>query len=138
VGGDAVGEVAGRGAADGVEAELDGLGQRDGDDAVLVGKRRIIGGVVLDVELFDAQFGGELVGADQRREARAQAGARLAFDREQVLVAPERAWPGLDRGTGDIAPGLLVVEGDLDGAEIVVTDGARLDGVERFALLALQ
>ena len=35
IGGDASREVAGRGAADGLEAELDCLAQRDGDDAIL-------------------------------------------------------------------------------------------------------
>ena len=50
VGGDGVGEVAGRRAADGVEAELDRLGDRDRDDALLVGVGRVVDRVVLDVQ----------------------------------------------------------------------------------------
>ena len=55
VGGDAVGEVAGRGAADGREAELAGLRQGDRDDAVLERQRREVDGIVLDPEVLDAE-----------------------------------------------------------------------------------
>ena len=47
---DGVGEVARRGTGDRLEAELLGTGERDGDDAVLEGMRRV-GGLVLDPEL---------------------------------------------------------------------------------------
>ena len=51
IGGDGVGEVAGRGAGDDLEAEFARAAQRDGDDAVFEGERRVIDRVVLDVEL---------------------------------------------------------------------------------------
>ena len=48
---DAVAQVAGRGAAEHGEAELDGARGGDRDDAILVGQRRMVDAVVLDVEL---------------------------------------------------------------------------------------
>ena len=64
VGGHAVGQVAGRGAADGREAELAGLAQGHRHDAVLERQRREVDGVVLDPELLDAQLGGQAIGPD--------------------------------------------------------------------------
>ena len=49
--GDGVGQVAGRGAADGLEAEGLRVGQRDRDHAILEAERREADGVVLDVEI---------------------------------------------------------------------------------------
>ena len=49
LGGDGVGEVAGGGAAYGLEAELAGVGEGDGDDAVFEAEGRETDGVVLDV-----------------------------------------------------------------------------------------
>ena len=66
VGRHAVGQVARRGAADGLEAELDGLRKRHRDDAVLERERRMIDGVVLDVKLRDAERPGQPIGPDQR------------------------------------------------------------------------
>ena len=70
MGGDRVGEVAGRGAGDGVEAQLARLRDGDRDDAVLEGVGRV-GGVVLDPQLgFEPEPLGEPVGPDQRRQPR--------------------------------------------------------------------
>ena len=77
VGGDGVGEVAGGGAGDHLVAELLGLRDGDVDDAVLEGVRRV-GGVVLDVDLADAEPLGEPLGPDQRREAGVERGLRAA------------------------------------------------------------
>ena len=51
--GDAVGEVAGRRAGEHLEAELHRARGGDRDDAVLVGQRRMVHRVVLDVELAE-------------------------------------------------------------------------------------
>ena len=75
VGGDRVGQVAGRRAGQHLEAELAGAGAGDRDDAVLERVRRV-GGVVLDPHLAQAEALGQAVGADQRRAARGQARAR--------------------------------------------------------------
>ena len=77
MGGDRVGEVAGRGAGDHLEPELAGPGDGDRDDAVLEGVGRV-GGVVLDPDLAQPQPLGEAVGADQRRAAGRQPDAREA------------------------------------------------------------
>ena len=54
--GDAAGEVAGRRAAEYLETELHGPRGRHRDDAVLVGERRMVDRVVLDVQLGDAEL----------------------------------------------------------------------------------
>ena len=94
--GDAVGEVAGGCAGEHLEPELDRARRRDRDDAILVGQRRMIHRIVLDVELADAEPLRQPIAADQRREPRVEAGARLAGDRQQLAVAPEILRPLLD------------------------------------------
>ena len=138
VGRDGVGEVAGRGAADGVEAELDRARDGHRDHAVLVAEGRVVGAVVLEVELAHAQLAAQALGPHERREARAQAGPRLALDRQQVAVAPERARPRLDPLAGHDPAHRGVVVAHLDGAEALVADHARGDGVRRPAFLAGQ
>ena len=96
VGGDRVGEVAGRGAGDGLEAELVRLGDGDRDDPVLEGVGRV-GGVVLDPELgLDPEPLGQAVGAQQRRQARLQRVAGAPLEGEEVGVAPDPLRAGLD------------------------------------------
>jgi hypothetical protein len=101
VGGDGVGEVAGRGAGDGRVAE--GAGRRQGDrhDPVLerVGRVRA---VVLDPQLAHAERGGEVLGLAQRRHAGAQAdpGGEVLAGRQQPGVAPDVLRAGLDGGRG--------------------------------------
>ena len=76
VGGDGVGEVAGRGAGDGLEAELLRFGDRDRDDPVLEGVGRV-GGVVLDPDLgLDPEPLGQPVGAHAAASGPAPAGRR--------------------------------------------------------------
>src|ERR1700677_1925847 len=59
--GDCVGQVAGRGAADGIESEGLGVGQSYGNHAVLEAQGGQTDGVVLEIEI---------VGADPTRQAR--------------------------------------------------------------------
>ena len=56
----------------------------------------MIDAVVLDVQLPHAEPGGQSLCRDQRREARVEAGARRAVDRQQLAIAPERLRPPLD------------------------------------------
>ena len=64
-GGGRPGEVAGRGAGERVEAELDGPGRGDRDDAVLEAQRRVAG-VVLEPEAIDAELGSPSRSAETR------------------------------------------------------------------------
>ena len=132
--GDGVGQVAGRGAGQRLEAELAGATAGHGHDAVLEGP----GGVhrvVLDPQFAHAEFAGQVVGPQQRREAHLQVDAVLGFDRQQRLVAPDGARPGRDRLAGDDAAHGVVVVGDLHGAEAVVAGVDRFEraGVTAFA-----
>ena len=85
---DAVGEVAGRRAAEHGEPELHGARRRHRDDAILVRQRRMVDRIVLDVQLLQAEPLGEPVGADERRVPGVKPGARLAGDRQQLAKAP--------------------------------------------------
>src|SRR5262249_40554870 len=97
LGGDAVGEVAGRGAADGREAELAGLRQGDRDDAILERQGREVDGVVLYPQVLDAEGPGEVLALDERRAAYERANGRFAVDRQKFAIAPhvEVAHPDL-------------------------------------------
>ena len=107
VGGDGVREVARRRAGEHLEAELPRACGGDADDAVLEGVRRV-GGVVLDPDLVEAEPLGEPVGADQRRAARGQAGARgratgrpgCRRERQEVGVTPDVLRPAPGYGGG--------------------------------------
>ena len=132
-GGDGVGEVARRGAAQHGEAQLAGGGEGDGDDAVLEGVRRVAR-VVLDPQGAQAQGGGEAVGLDQPRHARLGVGVRLHVRRhgQQVAVAPDRLRAGLDRLTRDGGE----VVGHLERAETLRTRELRRQGCLVAALAA--
>src|SRR3990172_4611528 len=61
VGGDAVGEVAGGGAGQGIELELAGYAAGDGDDAVLERPRGVLA-IVLDVQVVEPEDAGQVIG----------------------------------------------------------------------------
>ena len=138
VGRHAVGQVARRGAADGLEPELDGLRKCHRDDAVLERERRIIDGVVLDVELGDAERLGQPVGPDKRRAADVAADRRLAVERQQLAVSPHRPGPRCDRRPGHRARHLLVVVRDFERTEILGTEIECFLGIELAAQATLQ
>ena len=126
VGRDAAGQVARRGAADGPEAQLDGLRERDGDDAILERERRVIDGVVLDVELGARRApwpgGRPGSGACRRRGGRPWARRRRAEARDSATsFAAARRSPA---GSWFAADGLVVVN-DFERAEIL---GAEIEG----------
>ncbi len=123
-GGHRVGEVAGRGTGEDLAAELAGGRQRDRDDPVLEGVRRVAG-VVLDPEVLDAELATEVVGLDQPGEAGLHVGARgdVGGHRQQLLVAPDVLGAGLDPGAGDRRE----VVADLQGAEALL---AGVEGTE--------
>ncbi len=93
--GDGIGEVARRGAGDGLVAELTRLCQGDGDDAILERVGRV-GGVVLDPQLAQAEALGEAIGTHQRRQPGLQRIARALGQREEVGVAPDARRARLD------------------------------------------
>ena len=73
-------------------APLEQPGDRHRDHAVLVGEARPVGGVVLQVEVVDAQLGTQAVGPDQGRVAGVLPDPRLGSrvdDRQQLLEVPD-------------------------------------------------
>ena len=72
LGSDRIGEIAGRRAADRVEAELARVRQRNRDYAILEAERGKADRVVLDVEIGGADARAESAGVDQRGEADGQ------------------------------------------------------------------
>ena len=134
---DRVGQVAGRGAGDRLEAELARLGQRDGDHPVLerVGRVR---GVVLDPDLAEPEPLGEPVGAQQRRQSGPQRVLRALRERQEVRVAPDVRRTRLDLALRLVGVEARVVVRDLERAEAALADVVRLERVRVAALLAAQ
>ena len=135
--GDGVGEVAGRGAGDRLEAQLLRLRDGDRDDPVLERMGRV-GGVVLDPELAEAEALGQAVGADQRRQPRLERIARALRERQEVGIAPDPGGPGLDLPLELGGVGAAEVVGDLQRAEARLADVAGVERVLGPALLALR
>src|SRR5207248_6782371 len=95
VGGDRVGQIAGRGARHGLEAELTRPGQRYRYHPIL---ERVsgIGGVVLDPQLLETEAFGKAIGPQQRSPSRGERSPGWRLYREKVPIAPQRVGPGLD------------------------------------------
>ena len=120
--GDGGADVARRDAADLGLAPLEQPGDRHRDDPVLVGEARSRGGVVLQVEVGDAQLGAQAVGPDQGRVARVVSHARLRArvdDRQQLLEVPDVLRALLARHLGEVAGGQLVVVDDVQALAAV-------------------
>jgi len=126
---DRVGEIAGRGAGDRLEAELPGPGERHRDDPVLERVRRI-GGVVLDPDLPQTELVGEAIGAQQRGPPRGQRPARGRGYGQKVPVAPDRVRSGLDPAAQLIRIGVTTRRiGDLERTEAPLADVARVERI---------
>ena len=95
---------------------------------------RVAHGVVLDPHLAAAELVGEVLRADERREADVMADRDVAVDRQEVLVPPHARRPGLDRGAGDDAPQRVVPIVDLEGAK---TELAHVDRRRRVVAATL-
>ena len=125
VGGNRVGQVPGRGAADRLEPVRPGPGDRHRDHAVLERVGRVHA-VVLEVEVAQAQLGAQAVRPHQGREPLSQRDQRrLVLDGQEVPVAPHAGWPRLDPAPVDDAPYRLVVIGDVERAEAGFADVRR-------------
>src|SRR4051794_35703561 len=117
--GDGIGEVAGGGAGDGLEAELARLGQGDRYDAIL---ERVggVGGVVLDPQLTEPEALGEAVGAHQGRQPRLEWIAGALGEGQEVRIAPDPTRAGLDLAAGLAGVEIGKVVGDFERAEAVL------------------
>ena len=93
LGGYGIGEIAGRGAAYGLEAEAASGNEGGGYDAVFEGKRREADCVVLKIKIFHAPVLGQFSCSDQRSSAGGVGGGELFGKREEFRVTPhiERA-----------------------------------------------
>ena len=135
--GDGVGEVAGGGAADGLEAEPARVGEGDGDDAVFEAEGRETDGVVLDVEVGCADSFAQILCADERGEAYGEVGLEAFGDGEESGVAPDVGGAGGDVFQGEDAAGCFEVVGDFEGGEAVGAGGEGLVAEPLAALVAL-
>ena len=99
-------------------------------------------GVVLDVELRDAELLAEVARAHEGREADRlpQRGltVRAQVERQQVGVAPDAVGPALDARAGHTRADDGIVVVDLEGAEAELADVNGGGGVRAPALPALQ
>jgi hypothetical protein len=120
VGGDGVGQVAGAGTGEGVEAMPACPAGGDAHHPILERVGRVLG-VVLQVEVAQAEEVAQVAGSDQRRPALTQGdGLQLVLDGQQVAVAPDARGARLDARAGDPAADLGVVVGHLERAEAAV------------------
>ena len=99
---------------------------------------RRVGRVVLDPDLAQPEPLGQPIGADQRRDPGGERRARRLLERQEVDVAPDVLWAGLDATPrpGGIEPGEVV--GDLERPEAGVADVAGLERVLGMTFLALE
>ena len=130
--GDGVRQVAGGGARHGVEPELTGLGERHRHHAILE-RVRGIPGLVLHVEVGEAELGAESLGSAERAEPVTEVNGFVPTGGEEGLVAPERPWTGLDDGPHVGRPDRLQVVPGFERPEAVVARGTRLGLVGRTA-----
>ena len=138
MGGHAVGEVAGRGGAEHLEAELDRAGRRHRDDAVLVRQRRMVHGIIFYVQLPQTELPREPIGAHERRAPGVEARARLAGDGQKLPEPPDVLRPPLDHLSRERLAHARVVIHHLERPEALIADPQRLGGVLRPAQVALQ
>src|SRR5688572_14126199 len=97
----------------------------------------MIDGIVLDVQLRDAELLCEPRGAHERREPGIEAGLGL-FDRQELLVAPQRSRPRFDQLPADDRADRRVVVRDLEGTQAVRADPHRLGWVDRATQMTSQ
>src|SRR6185436_3944189 len=133
---DAVREVAGGRAGEHLEPELQRAGRRHRHDAVLVGQRRVIHRVVLDIELARAKPLRQAIAAHQRRVAGVEAGARLAGDRQELTVAPQVLRPALDFLARQVNRAVVVHR--LERAQALVANVGRLSRERGLTEMTLQ
>src|SRR5213076_3478987 len=123
---DGIREVAGRGAADGIQPEGGGRVDRRGHDAILERQRRMGHRVVLHPHPRDAEAPCERRSVDQRREPGVERPHRIAVERQPLLVAPDGWRPGGD-GLAVWQRASRLVHG-VEGPETLLADRGRGGG----------
>jgi len=129
-------EVAGRGARENIEAEFERAGGRYRYDAILVRERRMIDGVVLDVQLAKTEAIGQTRAAHERREPRVEPGAGFTGDGEQFPISPEVLRAPFDFLPGDLDGGVIVDR--LQRAQAFLARPQRLGWKLRLTQVTLQ
>src|SRR5438132_1491410 len=121
VGGHRAGEVSGGRAGERVEAVGAREVGRDRDITVLERPRRVEG-VVLQIEVVEAQHLPEVARLHQGREARPQVDWLAIRGRQQLAIAPDRVGAPCNRLAADPLPDGGEVVGDLERPETVLAD----------------
>src|SRR5215468_4982979 len=96
----------------------------------------MVDGVVLDVQLAQAQTFGQPRAPDERSETGVEPRARLAGNRQQLAIAPEVFRPALDLLPRDLNR-FVIVEG-LERSEAFLADPQRLRGKRGLAQMTLE
>src|SRR5688572_30910971 len=98
----------------------------------------MIDGIILEIQLADAECLRKPIGFDERGESRIEAGARLAIDRQKLSIAPQIVRARFDLRAGHIASDLVVVVNHFEWAKTLVADPQRLCREHCFAQVTLQ
>ncbi len=119
------GQIPRRGAGDRLETQFLSACQRHGDHAVFERERRVTDGVVFDVEFFHAQFAGQIVRFEERREAGMETHRRGALYREKFPVAPDTLGTFLYLFAGDhpLDPLIVIIHLKRPKTELADIDG---------------
>jgi len=119
-------QVAGGGAADGVEAKGLGIGKGDGDHAIFEAERGHADGVILDVQIAGANLGSESRRLHEWRKAGWSLRNVAIGDWQQRPVAPHVQGTLGDGFAGNAGARVLEVVGHLKRGKTFIADGKRL------------
>ena len=133
----AVRKVARTRTANGRHAELAGLAERHGDNAIFERKRREIDRIVLEPEFANTECIGEAVGPNQRRATDVTSNGRFARQWEKLAVAPHVRGAALEQLSADFRLDLCVIVRDFERPEIIDAEVDCRFGVQFAADAAL-
>src|SRR5262245_47177456 len=136
--GDAVGQISSRRAAKHGEAQFDGPGCRHRHDAILVGQRRMVYPVFLNVELLQAEMSRQPIRANQRCITGLKTRPGLTGNGQQLSKPPYVSRPPLDRITTHRVAYCAVIVFNFQRSQALIADPQRLGGKLRPAQVALQ
>ena len=126
MGGDGIGQIAGRGTGNGFKSQFTSPGDGNSHDPIFKRQRGMIDCIVFNVELVQSEVGAEILGAHQRGHPGMRTEKGRSFHRQEIGIAPDAIWPVLDLLAGNVLLDLLVVVFHLKGAEAHLADMDRL------------
>jgi hypothetical protein len=98
----------------------------------------MVGGIVFNIQFFNAKSRAQPVRAYQGRKARVETDSRFAVDRQKFAITPQVALPRSDFLATDSSPYAVIIVANFERTETLVAHMIGLIGVLLFALAALK